>query len=397
MLALFFFLLLIQRSRRPFSLVFVVVGTIFAGILLAQCIDFSFYPFVTMAGFFVRLFIGYALIRLVNNFPLTFVRAMVVLALLSFAFYIPYILLSMVGISVEGIIWRVAELLGTASISRRPLFLHTFLRDFTPRNSGMFWEPGAFQGYLILALIFLAFVKHDTPRKQYVRSLQILCAGVLTTLSTTGYIALALIPLLHYDWRTQNRNQTLFRILVGVYLVLPLLIGSTFYAYKTLPFLGEKIDSQLETLDRREGRWYRGRMGSLVFDWEYIQQRPLTGWGLHSSTRYALHPFMESSEGMGNGMSDFTAKLGVLGFLTWIVAVYQAFRRLSGGNRRASALVCGILLLVLQGECFLGYPIFIGLAFVGPVPALRSRRGTSIIRSRSKLIPSAAKPHVYES
>lgn len=365
LLSLFFGVLLIRRNRRVFSSDFVIVGSIFAGILMAQCIDFSFYPFVTMAGFFVRLFIGYALIRLVKNFPQTFVQVMVKLALLSFVFYVPYVLLGAAGISVEGIIFRVAEALGTVGGGRRPVFLHTFLGGFVPRNSGMFWEPGAFQGYLILGLIFLAFIKKHIPRKQYVRSLVILIAAVLTTLSTTGYIALVLIPLLHYDWSAAERNKTVFRILVGFYCLLPIIIGGSIYAYKTLPFLGEKIDAQLEALDQREGRWHRGRIGSIVFDWEYIQQRPLTGWGLHSSTRYALHPWMESSEGMGNGFSDFVAKFGILGFSTWFICVYRGFRQISGGNSHASILICGIILLELQGEAFLGFPIFLGLGFIG--------------------------------
>ncbi|MBN1126161.1 MAG: hypothetical protein JXA82_14225 [Sedimentisphaerales bacterium] len=397
LLTLFFGFLLIRRTRHIFSLDFIIVASIFATILLIQCIGFSFYPFVTMAGFFVRLFIGYALIRLVHNLPLAFVRAMVGLALLSCAFYIPYLLLSAAGISVEGIISRVAELLGTASITRRPLFLHTFFGDFSPRNFGMFWEPGAFQGYLILALIFLAFIKNDMSQKQYVYSLLILCAAVLSTLSTTGYIALILIPFLHYDWRAQQEKQTVFRILVGVYLVLPLLIGGGFYAYKTLPFLEEKINKQLDVLDRREGSWHRGRIGSIVFDWEYIQKRPLTGWGLHSNTRYSLHPGMESSEGMGNGMSDFTAKFGIIGFLTWFIAVYLGFWRLSGGNRLAAMLICGILLLELQGECFLGFPIFIGLAFLSSSAAPSVSRGIVIVQSRPKPLRFVIDKPFYES
>lgn len=384
LLAMLFAYLLLRRTRYLFSSDFVVVVSIFAAILMVQCIDFSFYPFFTMAGFFVRLFIGYTLFRLVDHFPRTFVRAMVGLALLSFAFYIPYLLLSVVGFSMEGVISRMSLMLGTASISRRPLFLHTFMGVFSPRNFGMFWEPGAFAGYLILALIFLAIVKRDMPWKQYVRSLAILCAAVLSTRSTTGYIALALSPLLHYNWRVQNRKQKIFRIIVGAYLVFPLLTIGSIYAYKTLPFLEEKIDSQVEMLDQREGGWYRGRMGSFVFDWEYIQRRPLTGWGLHSSTRYSLHPWMQSSEGMGNGMSDFLAKFGFLGFLTWLVAVYLGFRQLSGGNPLAPALITGILLLELQGECFLGFPLFTGLAFLSPTSKLQISRGAASGPSRSK-------------
>lgn len=386
-LSLILIFFLIKRKRTLLTFDFIIIVGSFAGILLVQCIDFSFYPIVSITGFFVRLFIGYSVFRLVDNFPHVFVRVMVGLALLSFVFYLPYILLHGAGINSEGFITGLAEKLGTIGGGRRPLLFHTFLGGFSVRNSGMFWEPGAFQGYLVLALVFLAFVKHKIPRRQYIRSLQILCVALISTLSTTGYLALVLLPLLHYDWRAQSRKQSVFRILVGVYFVLPILIGCGFYAYKALPFLGEKIHSQLNTLNYREGRWYRGRLGSIVFDWEYIKRRPVTGWGLHTKTRYSLHPWMENSEGMGNGMSDFTAKFGVLGFFVWLIAVYRAFRPLGGGNRLTCFLVCGILLLELQGEVFLGYPFFLGLAFLRQTSIDRGRRSTTRVSTKFKDAP----------
>jgi hypothetical protein len=50
--------------------------------------------------------------------------------------------------------------LETESISRKSLLFYTSFRlipgRLIVRNSGMFWEPGAFAGYLILALVFIA-------------------------------------------------------------------------------------------------------------------------------------------------------------------------------------------------------------------------------------------------
>lgn len=58
------------------------------------------------------------------------------------------------------------------------------------RNYGLFWEPGAFQVYLNLALIFELFAKNEL-RKRYVL---VFILAIITTFSTTGYIVL--VPIL---------------------------------------------------------------------------------------------------------------------------------------------------------------------------------------------------------
>ncbi|MFC1896149.1 O-antigen ligase family protein [Thermodesulfobacteriota bacterium] len=363
-LALFLGFLFIRRSHRIFSFDFVLIGGIFACLLLVQCVDFSFYPFVSMAGFFVRLFIGFTLIRLVDNFPRVFVRAMVGLALLSFAFHLPYLLLSTADINMESIITRLAELLGTASVARRPLLLHTFMGDFSPGNAGMFWEPGAFAGYLILALVLLALVKDEITKQDYKRYFIILSIALVTTLSTTGYVSFPLVLLLHYNWQGLSLNETIGRWLLAAYVVLPLMIMVLSHSYQTIDFLQAKIDHQLQVIEYREGRWHRGRIGSIIFDWEYVKRRPLSGWGLHSSTRYSLHPWMESSEGMGNGFSDFIAKFGIFGMLVFLTHLYWGVMYYTERNMFKSLYILVIVVMLLQGEAFFGYPLFLGLMFL---------------------------------
>lgn len=72
------------------------------------------------------------------------------------------------------------------------------------RNGGPFWEAGAFQGFLILALLFLMHsVKNDdldtwgikSARKKFV----LFCITILTTKSTTGYILLMAVVMFFYN------------------------------------------------------------------------------------------------------------------------------------------------------------------------------------------------------
>lgn len=355
---------LIRRERPAVSRDLMAMAMVFGAILLVQCVSFKFFPLVTLAGFAVRLYIGYAVVTLVDDFPRVYVRAIYCMALISLAVYVPYVMLHMVGIHVETYLSGLARALGTISLTRRPLLLHTFYGHYSSRNFGMFWEPGAFQGYLILGMVFLALLKDRLDKRQYRKYLWTLCIAVLTTMSTTGYIAMVLVIFMQYDWNAADPRTTSNRILFGVYVILPIIaLGSTL-AYAKLPFLGDKIEAQLHALERRQGRWHRGRFGSLIFDWEYVKRRPLTGWGLHSRTRYALHPQMADSEGMGNGFSDFIAKFGVVGFLMWMLMVLRSFHQLVPRSALQIAFIGMVLLLLLQGERFLAYPLFLGLAFM---------------------------------
>lgn len=66
-------------------------------------------------------------------------------------------------------------------------------RDYLIRNWGAFWEPGAFQAYLSLALIFdLFYLKNRKPFNFIILSITI-----LSTFSTTGYLCLGLILLVY--------------------------------------------------------------------------------------------------------------------------------------------------------------------------------------------------------
>lgn len=67
---------------------------------------------------------------------------------------------------------------------------------FFGRNAGPFWEPGAFQGFLLIAIFFLLSYK-ELFRHRFMIMI-ILLITLLTTQSTTGYIVF-LISLLGYS------------------------------------------------------------------------------------------------------------------------------------------------------------------------------------------------------
>ncbi len=363
---------LIIRERRIITPELAVIAGAFGLIMAVQTVSFSFFPAVTIAGFFVRLFIGYAVVILVKDFSYTYMLAMVVLAIVSFVFYIPEQIGHVAGVDVGALFGDIIA----KTTYKREAFVHTFWQDVSYRNAGMFWEPGAFAGYLNLALVFLVVHRSRLSRPAYTWYLIILSIALFTTMSTAGYLVYPLVLLLHCRWQPENRRKAALKLLVGMYVVVPVAVAVCTYGFHHLEFMHEKIDRESKAVEYMKGRWHRGRIGSLVFDWDYIRQRPLTGWGLHSRTRYALHPSMEGSEGMGNGMSDFTAKFGITGMAVFLVAFFRGFMFLTHRNLARSVLGTMVVLLTLQGEAFLGYPLFLGLMFLcPPAPLMQTSRG----------------------
>jgi len=361
------------HKEHLFTDEFVIVSLLFAGILFIQCVSFGFWPLITITGFFCRLFIGNAVVNLVKDFPRKYVTVMFYVAIVSLIFHSLEVLLLVSGFDIIKLFSPISSILDPKKglhIGVHNYFAYGGTREYFGldpwRNSSFFWEPGAFAGYLILAIAFLGIVRASLPQRIYRLYFIVLSIALFSTLSTAGYVAYSVALLLYYCRDQRITKKDSIKVAAAAYVILPVLIGSSFVAYNKLPFMKEKIAYQLFTVDVRRAGWHKTRMGSLLLDWEYIKSRPLEGWGLHQTTRYALNPeFLDTPQGMGNGMSDFTAKFGITGMIIWLFFVFRALMYLTRQDLPTSMIGMLAIVLVLQGECFLNYPLFLGLMFLG--------------------------------
>lgn len=104
--------------------------------------------------------------------------------------------------------------LGGSSASNLYIYVHPL---YANRNCGMFWEPGAFQTFISLALLLEVTNKKINPFHVVVYS-----GTIITTFSTTGYLALAFCFLLLFIAKFDNRKvrRTVFvAALVGFALI----------------------------------------------------------------------------------------------------------------------------------------------------------------------------------
>ena len=235
------------------------------------------------------------------------------------------------------------------------------------RNSGMFWEPGAFAGYIIASM--LLFIDDLTVLwKEHNKETIIMIAALLTTTSTTGYIAFTILIFYYVLKTTKNK---IYAVLTGT-----LLLFGVIVAFTNLDFLGEKIQKEvLDAVELDDTSVSISRFGSMIADAQYIASHPLFGNGLEASTRFRFHSDFYSDEALAafsNGFSGVIASMGALFFLVFAISI------LCNRTLDSRWMLLFMVILLLQGEYFLNYPFFMLFPFldygserVGPKKKIR--------------------------
>ena len=296
-----------------------------------------------LSGVAVLLFVG-------ENFRDRFLDVMAAMAGVSLVFYI----CQLCGLMVP-------DLFPTSSENLHSVLIHNvnIARDEYLRNSGPFWEPGAFFGLLFLSLILYL---GDMRELVFNRPLHtgLILAAIVTTRSTGGYICTSLL-IAFFLIVVMYRNKWWYYLSV----VAVLAAGLALFMY--VPFMGDKIVHQFE-ISRQQMKYedkpeyFESRSGSLVVDMYYVGKHPVVGNGFREETRFVDHEeyWDRIRDGHSNGFSNLFAQFGIPMALLYFVLLY--FRLPFKEYRKWVFLLLYILLL--QEEQFLNFPLFIALPFI---------------------------------
>jgi hypothetical protein len=226
--------------------------------------------------------------------------------------------------------------------------VYVFLFNINPmglsRNSGFMWEPGAFGGILIFAIIYY----YITGKKSLNRRIYVLSAIAITTVSTTTIMGLLLFVMLII--LKNSGKKPLFQFFSFIVFIL---IAIQIYA---LPFMGQKINSYLkDNLDYTEFNenlvnGYTtgtsiGRFSGLLIELKRFPQSPIVGNGWDSNY---------SDLGLSNEWSNPNALANILGrFGTVGIAflLYGLYCFISY-SRSTIFIENGILMLILLMPMF---------------------------------------------
>lgn len=347
------FLLFFNKLTKSFFKDFLFFLSGFFCIFLVQRVTLGFISTPFVLGFILKIFIGSVIYwQTKERFNIVFLNVLFWICLISFPFYIVHFF------EMEFLFKHMTigdELPTIGFYTFRP---QVFSQEPLLRNSGMFWEPGAFQGYINMA-IFMNLRRLSSLWKCDKFKLFVLLAALVSTQSTTGFLVFGLILLFYFLLFV--RVNYFFRYVMFAFMGMV-----SVFLYNNLFFLGEKISNQLEEVDMLEGAFEPGRFGALLFDIHYIVKNPIFGNGFHEKTRYVDHPHLidmiETGKdlGHGNGFSNFLASAGFLGVIWYFYAIFRMQRKI---NVKDSLLMCFLILVLLQGEQFQNFPFFLGLPF----------------------------------
>lgn len=283
------------------------------------------------SGCLVILLMGYA-------FRYIYMRVMTFLCVISFIGFVVNIIIGQFpGIEVDRHV---------------SILLYNYYPDSPGlRNCGMFWEPGAFQGYIML--VFLMYMNDFRLfYRKHKRNFWILTIALITTFSTTGFVVFAFYLFFVFSGNIRKSPIMLFLTIALIYIAV--------WAFYQYDFLGEKIIKEYEdALEISEGDVSWSRFGSAIVAWNNVLNHPFTGNGFKMSALYG--ELAEYMSGMGNGFFGAMNQLGIPFLFFYLFLLYRNAPVMSNLNRLGFVF---LIVLLLNGEFFLNYPLYWALLFV---------------------------------
>lgn len=245
------------------------------------------------------------------------------------------------------------------------------VRNGEIRNSGPFWEPGAYGGYLLLIPLF--FLNEPDFFLKNKRKSLVLFLALLSTMSTTAYLSIG-IYLVYLAFKSKLR----------IFLA-PAFIFLSMIVFFEVSFMRDKLIYEIDRVTALEGDYHGQRFAALIFDLHYIFKHPLIGNGFLDTTRFMDHPDVlmklrnQTIDGHGNGLSNFIASMGLVSFIVYIGLIAKKNQKVL--SRKDLCFYIGMIVLILNGEQFLYYPIFLGLPFLSlkPLNSTDEKKNCSII------------------
>lgn len=336
------FLFIIRKINIGSQLVKIII--LFTIILIIQSIVFGKARTDAIIGLYMSILLPYFAVTLVGkNFLKILVNIVVTITFVSFIFYIP----SVLSENIKMFVSNIAPTLGTDVWLSDQNFLiytsryHAITSFGLIRNSGNFNEPGYFATILNMALA----VNISYGNKLLEKKNLIMIIGIITTFSTSGYIAMIFIISFYLLVIMKKKIK---------YIIIPIFITIAIGLYTSSDFLQPKIQSHYEI--QYEGEVKVGRFGALYADIEDIKKYPLSGRGIISTTRFDE---VESWEGDNapwqtlNGVTNTLVRLGIPGFLIYIILLIKSINYITKQERLLNytpLLYFAVMLITLSAQ-----------------------------------------------
>lgn len=230
--------------------------------------------------------------------------------------------------------------------------------EFDPmRNSGPFWEPGAFAIFISISLTFMLMSGRSLT--SFSGLVQII--ALFTTFSTSGYLMLFLVVMV---WAARALDNLSRSITIALRCTLiPLLLVAMYQVVANVDFLVPKIQEDILLADETTS----SRFGSALADIVLIADNPVIGYGRNMQAQYGTEIFDKEVMHRNNGLTRVIATWGLLGYL-YLMMVFFGLRKLATALNPKKPLspILPFLVLLISGfsQTIFQYPFFMGLVFL---------------------------------
>lgn len=254
--------------------------------------------------------------------------------------------------------------------SSQNILFHTIEFVDKYRNSGPMWEPGGFATMIVLAIYFEFLKNKFTINKRVL----VYFFGVLITFSTTGYLLCMILMFVYLinmiRTKSPRRRFSLYLLVIPGFLMATVAVFfSSDLMYNKIQFLYNDQMSKVEDMEHVESlgldaKFSLGRFGSLLVDLRSMQENLFFGRGYDDD--HFRHGNFESFN-LTNGLSNYIARLGILGFIWLLISLSKSGRllvfALSGSVGKNNILIL-IVPLIAFSNPVLFTPLYLLLSFL---------------------------------
>ncbi|MEO5892036.1 MAG: hypothetical protein ABIQ31_17445, partial [Ferruginibacter sp.] len=223
-------ILIVKRSQFKvdfFVRCFVITSALLV-LFISQMITLNFVSWLGAFRYIATFLFGGMIFYLVSD-RLAF-RFFVVLYYLSLISIVFFVLINLLHVPIPSLEWGTYGEGGVHSGNKNSWIIYTYVkRVHAYRNCGMFWEPGAFAGILVLCLALNA--RHW---KKHKFKLSVIVIALLTTQSTAGYLVFFMIISYYFIF--------FVKIHIAKFILIPTFLLAMAVTYQNVDFLKEKIN-----------------------------------------------------------------------------------------------------------------------------------------------------------
>ncbi len=296
-----------------------------------------------------------------NEFKMAFINVVVYLAVVSL---VGFLLFSCIPILQNLFVVR-----NSANHLYSNLILYVHPKGFS-RNMGIFWEPGAYQTFLCLALLLETLDEHMSMKR-----VLILILTIISTLSTTGYIALAIIlPFALVKKTTSRTNKRIIAILLLIIVIFTCIFWDELLDTSTDSPFGKIVSYSGDKNANKKVTTTSSRINSVIQPFYAFLSSPIFGLGYEGLNTYT---YVYTHNMNTCTVVNWFAVYGIGFGLTMLYCYYRFSKRITA-SRFQLVTVMVVLFIITGSENYVDNPFFIMLAMYGVSNSVGERRYANV-------------------